>query len=144
MFDNASYFQSIDLTSYALENGIKLKFFANYYPQGNGIVKCSNKNLIRILKRIVASHHKNWHTQLYNALWEDRITPKEALGNSPYFLVYGKEVVLPANLTIPSLQLSQSIQETNSSPLQQRIDSLLNLEEDREKAKKNSTNINSW
>ena len=81
----------------------------------------------------MASHHKNWHTQLYNSLWSDRITPKAAIGNSPYCLVYGKEVVLPANLTIPSLQLSQSIQEYNSSPLQQRIDTL--LKEDREKAK---------
>ena len=31
--------------------------------------------------------------------------------------------------------MAQSIQENDSSPLQQRIDSLLNLEEDREKAK---------
>ena len=45
------------------------------------------------------------------------------------------EVVLPANLTIPSLQLSQSIRENDSSPLQQRIDSLLKLEEDRERVK---------
>ena len=80
----------------------------------------------------MASHHKKWHTQLYNALWEDQITPKVALGNSPYCLVYGKEAALPPHLTIPSLQLAQSIQESDSSPLQQRIDSLLKLEEDRE------------
>ena len=83
----------------------------------------------------MASHHKNWHTQLYNALWANQITPKAAIGNSPYFLVNGKEVVLPANLTIPSLQLAQSIQENDSYPLEQRIDSLLKLEEDREKSK---------
>ena len=65
VFDNASYFQSIDLTIYALEKGIKLKFSTNYYPQDNGLAESSNKNLISILKKIVASHHKNWHTQLY-------------------------------------------------------------------------------
>ena len=102
-FDNASYFQSIDLTRYALEKGIKLKFSTNYYPQGNGIAEYSNKKLINILKKTIASHHKNWHTQLYNALWVDRITPKEAIGNSPYLLFYGKEEILPANITIPSL-----------------------------------------
>ena len=37
IFYNASYFTSIDLTSYALEKGIKLKFSSNYYPQGNGL-----------------------------------------------------------------------------------------------------------
>ena len=91
--------------------------------------------MINILKKTVASHHKDWHTQIYYALWEDRITPKSALGNSPYCLVYGKEVGLLANLTIPSLQLAQLIQESDSSPLQQMIDSLLKLEEDRDKAK---------
>ena len=83
----------------------------------------------------MASHRKNWHTQVYNSHSGDWITPKAAIGNSPYCLVYGKEAVLPANLTIPSLQLAQSIQENDSSPLQQRIDSLLKLEEDRERAK---------
>ena len=59
----------------------------------------------------MAPHHKDWHTYLYNALWEDRITPKESIGNSPYFLFYGMEALPPSNLTIPLLQLSQSIQE---------------------------------
>ena len=36
-FDNASYFKSIDLTQYALEKGIKVKYSTNYYPQGNGL-----------------------------------------------------------------------------------------------------------
>ena len=58
VFENASYLTSIDLTSYALEKGIKLKFSANYYPQENGIFESSNKNLINILKKTVASHHK--------------------------------------------------------------------------------------
>ena len=79
------------------------------------------------MKKTMASHYKYWHTQLYNALWADRITPKEAIGNSPYCLVYGKEAILPSNLTIPSLQLAQSIQEDDSSPLQQRISTLLKL-----------------
>ena len=65
----------------------------------------------------MASHHKYWHTQLYNALWADRITLKVAIGNSPYHLVYGKEAILLSNLTIPSLQLYQSIQEDDSSLL---------------------------
>ena len=71
IFYNASYFTSIDLTSYALEKGINLKFSVNYYPHGNGLAESSNKNLINILKNTVTSHHKYWHTQLYNALWVD-------------------------------------------------------------------------
>ena len=105
---------SIDLTHYALEKGIKLEFSANYYPQGNGISESYNKNLINILKKTVASHHKYWHTQLYNSLWVDWIAPKVTTGNSPFCLVYGKEAILPSNITIPSLHLSQYIQEDDS------------------------------
>ena len=82
----------------------------------------------------MASHHKDWHTQLYNALWEDRITLKVDIGNSPYYLFYGKESILPSNTIIPSLHLAQSIQEDDLYPLQQRIYTLLKLEEDREKS----------
>ena len=89
IFDNATYFSSAKLTEYALDRGIKLKYSANYYPQGNGLAESSNKNLIKILKRTVANHHRNWHTALSNALWADRVTPKAAIGNSPFFLVYG-------------------------------------------------------
>ena len=71
IFYNVSYFTSIDLTRYTLEKGIKLKFSANYYPQGNGLAESSKKNLIKILKKTVASYHKKLHTQLYNALWAD-------------------------------------------------------------------------
>jgi hypothetical protein len=53
VFDNASYFSSLDLNVYALEKGIKLKYSTNYYPQGNGLVESTNKNLIKILKRTI-------------------------------------------------------------------------------------------
>ena len=102
-FDNASYFSLNELTIYALEKGIKIKFSANYYPQGNGLAESTNKNLIKIIKRTVTDHHKNWHNALYSALWVDRTTPKSAIGTSPFFLIYGKEAILPPNVFFPSL-----------------------------------------
>ena len=50
VFYNASY--SIRLTAFANEKGIKLHYFANYYPQGNGLAESTNMNIIRILKKI--------------------------------------------------------------------------------------------
>jgi transposase InsO family protein len=52
VFDNASYFSSLDMNVFALEKGIKLKYSASYYPQGNDLVESTNKNLIKIIKRI--------------------------------------------------------------------------------------------
>ena len=53
IFDNMSYFLSIKINEFASEKGIKLHYFANYYPPGNGLAESTNKNLIRILKKIV-------------------------------------------------------------------------------------------
>ena len=90
VFDNASYFSSIKLTTFANERGIKLHYSANYYPQGNGLAESTNKNLIRILKKTVIENQRSWHLALPNALWADRSTPKNFLGVSAYTLVYGK------------------------------------------------------
>jgi hypothetical protein len=59
----------------------------------------------------VDENHKNWHNALLNALWADRVTPKAAIGNSPVFLVYGREAIMPPHILLPSLQLSQKVQE---------------------------------
>jgi len=72
---------------------------------------------------------------LFNALRANRVTPKVVIGNSPFFLVYGGEVILPPHIFLPSLQLSQIVQEIKSSTMEDRINALLKLEEQRQKAK---------
>jgi hypothetical protein len=54
VFDNASYFSSLDMNVFSLEKGIKLKYYASYYPQGNGLAESTNKNLIKIIKRTIS------------------------------------------------------------------------------------------
>jgi hypothetical protein len=111
VFDNAKYFSSLKLTEFSLEQNIKVKYSTNYYPQGNGLAESTNKNLIKILKKIVNDHQRNWHLTLQNALWDDRVTPKSSIGNSPFFLVYGQEATVPTHTFLPTLQLAQSSQD---------------------------------
>eukprot|EP00253_Pinus_taeda_P009104 PITA_09104 len=134
IFDNASYFSSLKLTEFAIDKSIHIRYASGYYPQGNGVAKSSNKSLIHIIHKYVADNQRNWHNALTNALWADRVTPKVALGNTPYFLVYGQEAILPPNITLPSLQLSQASRGTPSTLLQKRINQLVRLEELRDKA----------
>eukprot|EP00253_Pinus_taeda_P010165 PITA_10165 len=135
-FDNASYFSGNAMTDFALKRGFKLKYSSNYYLQGNGLAESTNKNLIRIIKRTVDQSQKNWHKTLINALWEDRITKKASIGTSPFNLVYGKKVVLPTHLMIPSLSLVQYIDEVSTSSLQLRQMGIIKLEEQQEQARK--------
>jgi hypothetical protein len=108
VFDNATYFSSTLLTEFSLDKGIIMRKSTNYYPWGNGVAESTNKNPVRILKKTIIENHWNWHNAHQNSLWVDRVTHKEALGNYPYFLVYGKKFILPTSLYLPSLQLSQS------------------------------------
>jgi hypothetical protein len=135
VFYNDSYFSSLDMNFFALEKGIKLKYSTSYYPQGNVLAELTNKNLIKNIKRIVSKNHKNWHNALYKALWVDSVTPKASIGNSPFFLVYGRESILLPHVLLPSLQLSEKVQEEECPPLENWINALLKLEEVRTQEK---------
>ena len=118
-----------------------MHYSTNCYPQGNRLAKSTNKILIRILKKTVIESQINWQISLPNALWEDMVTPTISLGFSPYTLVYEKETILPPNIMLPSLQLAQASRESNSEILQSRINTLLKLEESRQRPKIDSINI---
>ena len=100
-------------------------------------MESTNKNLIRILKETFSENQRNWHSALPNALWADRVTPKISLGVYPYTLIYGREALLPPNIFLLSSQLAQASRGSSSEVLQTRIDTLLKLEEQRQKAKDN-------
>jgi len=134
-FDNATYFLSLRLYDFALENNIVLKHSTNYSPQENGLAESTKKNLIYIIKKTFLSHHRNWHNALSNSLWADQITPKTSIGTSPYILVYGKETILPPNLYPPTLRLAREWQGSPFPTIQSGINALVRLEEERLKTK---------
>ena len=80
-------------------------------------------------------NQRSWRLALPNALWDDRVTPKNSLGVSPYTLVYGKEAVLPPNILFPSSIIAQESRGTDNEILQIRIYNLLKSKESRYKAK---------
>ena len=81
-------------------------------------MESTNKNMIIILKKTVIENQRSWHLALPNALWDDRVTPKNSLGVSPYTFVYGKEVVLPPNILLPSSIIAQEYRGTDNEILQ--------------------------
>jgi hypothetical protein len=136
VFDNDSYLSSSKMSKFSLDKGIIFRYSANYYHQGNGVAKSTNKNLIRILKKTVVESQRHWHKKVSFSLLEDRLTPNISLGNYPFYLVNGKEEILPSNLYFLALYLFQAIQDDPSSAMQNIINTLLLLEEEREKEKR--------
>ena len=99
------------------------------------MAESTNKNLLRIIKKTIVENKRDWHNALDTALWANRVTPQISLGTSPYFPAYGKEVILPPNIYLPSLQLAQYSHGRSSNFLQTRINTVVKLEEERIKVK---------
>ena len=86
------------MNNFFFNHGIVLSHSFNYYPQGNGLAESTNKNLVRLLKRMVGENKRNWDTTLKYALWAAITMVKRITGKSPFELVYGQDCRLPISL----------------------------------------------
>ncbi|XP_070048191.1 uncharacterized protein [Nicotiana tomentosiformis] len=92
---------------------IKHKNSTAYMPQMNGAVEATNKNIEKILRKMV-DNHKQWHEKLPFALLRYSTTVRTSTEVTPYLLVYGTEAVIPAEVAIPSLRIIQEAELSNA------------------------------
>ena len=77
------------------EYGIEHHKSSPYWPQANGAIETTNKNVKNILAKTVVTYKD----------WADRTSIRASTGATPYSLVYGSEVVLPIEVEIQSLRV---------------------------------------
>ena len=77
---------------------------STYRPQTNGAVEAANKNIKRILQKMVETY-QDWPDKLPFALWGYRTSTRTSTGVTLYSLVYGMEAVLPIEIEVPSLRV---------------------------------------
>ncbi|XP_016172982.1 uncharacterized protein LOC107615432 [Arachis ipaensis] len=56
-----------------------------YHPQTNSQAEVSNREIKRILEKIVKPHRKDWSSKLGDALWAYRTAYKTPIGMSPFW-----------------------------------------------------------
>ena len=76
-----------------------------YNPSANGLAEAFNKTIIKLLKKFV-SNKRDWDEKLGECLWAYRTTVRAPIGNTPFFLVYGCEAVIPLEIQMPSLRVA--------------------------------------
>jgi hypothetical protein len=98
---------SKEVREFAESYNIKLLNSSPYYAQANGHTESSNRTLISLIKKKITDHPKNWHNVLSQALWAHRISKHRATKLSTFELVYGKEVVLPMEVSLNAIRLAR-------------------------------------
>lgn len=107
--DNYVSFKSKNVVDFCEKYHITLGNSIAYYPQGNGMVEYSNKSLINIINKVLELNRKNWHKNIINALWVNKVSNKKSIGMSPFQLVYGVDTIFPSSLSIPVVKILQEV-----------------------------------
>nr|CAE02879.1 OSJNBb0022F23.16 [Oryza sativa Japonica Group] len=132
--DNGSQFISADFQDYCIGLGVKICFTSVSHPQSNGQVERANGIVLQGIKTHVydrlMSHDKKLVEELPSVLWAVRTTPTTSSKETPFFLVYGSEAMLPSELRHQSTRVQKYSNEDQEE--QRNVDVNL-LEEHRER-----------
>jgi transposase InsO family protein len=128
--DNGNQFTGKKFIDFCEGHHIRVDWAAVAHPMRNGQVERANGMILQGLKPRIYNNlnkfGKRWIKELPSVVWSLRTTPSWATGFSPFFLVYGVEVVLPTDLEYGSPRTKAYDDPNNQTS---REDSLDQLEE---------------
>jgi transposase InsO family protein len=109
--DLGSNFNNHQFWEYCENSGIDVWYVSVAHPGANGQVERVNGMVLDALKKrlhdTANTKGGKWIKELPNALWGLRTKPTKPTGQSPYFLVYGSEAILPADIMWESPAVEQ-------------------------------------
>ena len=72
-------------------------FTTSYRPQTDGLVERYNGTLAQCISMYVDANKKNWDEHLNAIQFAYRTAPSDVLGESPFFMMYGRDAALPCD-----------------------------------------------
>ena len=110
--DRGSNFLSSLVCEVCFLMGTKKEFTSSYHSQCDGLVERFNGTLTQSLSHYVSSNQKDWDKYLNPVLFGYRVSPSEVTGESPFYMLYGREPRLPMDVSfLPPRELSALIAE---------------------------------
>jgi hypothetical protein len=105
--DNGSQFTSGMFREYCASVGIKICFASVAHPRSNGQAECANAEVLKGLKTRsfnskLEACGKKWLDNLQSILWSIHTSATKPTGETPFFLVYGVEAILPTDVKFGS------------------------------------------
>ena len=87
--DRGKYFLNDVIYNITTRYLIKQRKTTPYNPKANGLTKCANGIVGKILNKMVSAHKTDWDLKLPLAIHAYNTSKKVTTGKSPYFLVFG-------------------------------------------------------
>ncbi|XP_021743227.1 uncharacterized protein LOC110709323 [Chenopodium quinoa] len=125
VFDNGPQFETPQLKEWLEDQGIAHCFASVGRPQANGQVEAYYKLNSNGIKRKLEKAGGLRTDELVNILWSIRTTAKSSRGETPFFLVYGAEAVLPIEMYEPTLRVMLYDEAANWEAMKAAVDFLL-------------------
>ena len=130
--DLGSNFTGSEFFDFCEQRSINIKYVSVAHPRANGQVERANGMILDALKKKIFDKNEKlagkWIRELPYVVWSLQTQPSKAhAGNTPFFMVYGSEAVLPADLQFGAPRLAfKDIAEAEAT----RIEKIDLLEEE--------------
>ncbi|XP_071906225.1 uncharacterized protein [Coffea arabica] len=125
--DNSRQFADHPFKRWCENLGITQHFTSVGHPQANGQTENFNRTLLHGLKTRLHQAGTSWVDELPSVLWSYRTTPRSATQETPFYLTYGSEAVVPTEFITPNPRMAAFAAQLNEE--ERRVD--LNFAEEK-------------
>ena len=102
--------------------GIRNHYSSPAHPQANGQVKVTNQSLLKIIKTRLEGAKGIWPEELPSILWVYKTTTRMPIGETPFWLTYGSEAVIPAEVGLTSYKVDSHDKSKNDETILLQLD----------------------
>nr|GEW52884.1 reverse transcriptase domain-containing protein [Tanacetum cinerariifolium] len=131
IYDNEKQFRDNPFKDWYEKLCTRQHFASVKYPQANVLVKRANRSLREGIKARLDEKSKDWIKAIPHVLWAHRTMIKSSNRDTSFLLIYRMEVVILAEIGMPSLRTAEIDKVWNDEALEINLDL---LEERKEQA----------
>lgn len=119
--DNGSNFISIFFKDICKLLGIDKIHTSPYHPQSNGSLERYHKDLKNFLSQFIEGSQRDWDQWHPYAMMAHNMTTHSATGFSPFFLMYGRDPLLPMDSILTPSRIRYDYDTNYVAELQKRL-----------------------